>query len=76
MPNNQLTVAQVAQLVRAVAKSPVAAYHALKGEQRFTDEQQQKLVDGVARDALCAMWTLRDVPWLTSEQKGTLRRVS
>ncbi len=79
--NNQLSPGQVDQLVKALVTSnsvcaPMHSYEALRGGPKFSDEQQQKLVDTIAKDTLWASRALRDIDWLRSEQKFQLKVVS
>lgn len=72
---NQLTPEQVQQLLDAI-KNPANAYHALKDGPRYSEEQQQQLVDCIARDSLVASWALQNISWLVTAQKSQLRAVA
>jgi len=75
MTNNKLTDGQIQQLVDAV-KEPVDAYHALKDGPKFSDKQQQQLVDRIAKSSQVASWALKEISWLTADQRGKLTVVA
>ena len=76
MSNNKLTPEQVDQLVEAIKRCALSCWTALRSGPRFSPEQQQKLVDGAAKDTVFAAAVLTDVPWLTEPQRAQLKLVS
>lgn len=75
MQNNQLTPEQVQQLVNAI-KDPVQAYYALKDGPQYSEDQQQQLVDCIAKGNATMTWALVSISWLTADQKGQLKIVA
>lgn len=77
MSESKLTPDQVEQLVEAASTSAHASWSALRGDRGvFTPEQQQKLVDGAAKEPTYAASVLKDIPWLKEEQKQKLTLVA
>lgn len=72
---NQFTPEQVQQLLDAI-KNPVNAYYAFKDGPRYSEEQQQQLVNCIAKDSQVASWALQNISWLAATQKAQLRVVA